>query len=237
MLELQHINYRVQDGDTDRDILRDVNLTIENGTFAGLTGPSGSGKSTALAIAARLVQPTSGQVLLDGRDITKLTGRDAAAARLAQLGIVFQTPKLLGALTVREQLEVMVRLGAGDLAGLSRIDREARIDETLEMVGITDLAHRRPAQLSGGQQQRANIARAIVHRPGTLLIDEPTSALDQTRSDQVMDLLGSLTKELNMASVVVTHEQSHLPRFDVLYRMVDGELTREEARQRDLVMQ
>lgn len=237
MLELQHINYRVQDGDTDRDILRDVNLTIENGTFAGLTGPSGSGKSTALAIAARLVQPTSGQVLLDGRDITKLTGRDAAAARLAQLGIVFQTPKLLGALTVREQLEVMVRLGAGDLAGLSRIDREARIDETLEMVGITDLAHRRPAQLSGGQQQRANIARAIVHRPGTLLIDEPTSALDQTRSDQVMDLLGSLTKELNMASVVVTHEQSYLPRFDVLYRMVDGELTREEARQRDLVMQ
>lgn len=230
MLELHQITYRVQDGDSIRDILRDVSLTVTDGEIACLTGPSGSGKSTALAVASRLVRPARGTVLLDGRDITALPERAAAAARLEHLGIVFQTPKLLGALTVREQLELMVRLGAGDLARLSTAQQNSRIDETLELVGISDLAKRRPAQLSGGQQQRANIARAIIHRPGTLLVDEPTSALDVTRSNHIMELLTSLTHDLGTATLVVTHEQAHLPLFDTVYRMQDGVLEAREGR-------
>lgn len=230
MLELQDVTLTYPDGDRRLTALDRVELRVADGEAAAITGPSGSGKSSLLAVAATLTAPDRGRVLLGGRDIVGASRREAARIRRSELGIMFQTPNLHPALRVREQLEVMAKLGAGDLAGLGRGELARRIAETLELVGIGELADRRPAQLSGGQRQRANLARAIVHRPATLLVDEPTSALDRARGDAIIELVTGLTRELGLATVLVTHEQEHLARFDAVYEMADGVLSRRGGR-------
>lgn len=225
MLSLRDLTLTYPDGASRLTALDAASLEVADGEAAAVTGPSGSGKSSLLAVASTLVQPDRGSVRIGGREVVGLGRSQLAEVRRSELGIVFQTPNLLGALTVREQLEVMAKLGAGSLRGLSRRELAARIDETLDAVGILSLADRLPAQLSGGQRQRANIARAIVHRPAALLVDEPTSALDQARGDEIIALLVQLTHELGLATIVVTHELGHLARFDSAHRMVDGRLS------------
>lgn len=221
MLELTDVTLTYPDGDESVKALDNVSLTVEAGTFAAVTGPSGSGKSSLLAVASTLVTPDSGHVSIDGADITKMKSREKAELRQGKLGIVFQSPNLIPSLTVREQLEVVLRLGGRQ----AREEGVARIPETLEAVGCGNLADRLPSQLSGGQQQRVNIARAIIHEPSVLLVDEPTSALDQERSKEIIGLLAQLTHERQLATVVVTHEPEQLPSFDASFEMRDGVLT------------
>ncbi|MDU7360802.1 MAG: ABC transporter ATP-binding protein [Propionibacteriaceae bacterium] len=220
MLELTDVTLTYPDGDDRVKALNNVSLTVEAGTFAAVTGPSGSGKSSLLAVASTLVTPDSGRVSIAGSDITRMKSREKAALRQGKLGIVFQSPNLIPSLTVREQLEVVLRLGGRK----AREEGVARIPETLEAVGCSNLADRLPSQLSGGQQQRVNIARAIVHEPSVLLVDEPTSALDQERSAEIIELLAQLTHDRQLATVVVTHEPEHLPSFDAAFEMRDGVL-------------
>ncbi|MDO5645182.1 MAG: ATP-binding cassette domain-containing protein [Dermabacter sp.] len=222
MLSLHDITLTYPDGERRLTALNSVNLEVAPGRFTAVTGPSGSGKSSLLSVAATLVRPDAGTVVIDGIEASALSAAEAAELRRTTLGIVFQSPNLIPSLTVAEQLEVIGKLSGRP--GRASVGRE-RIMELLADVGMGDLAHRRPGQLSGGQRQRVNIARALVHEPHVLLVDEPTSALDSQRSGEVMALLRRLTVERDLAAVVVTHDEEQLPVFDSVARMSDGVLS------------
>jgi putative ABC transport system ATP-binding protein len=199
-----------------------VNFTANAGTVTALVGPSGSGKSSLLAVAATLVRPTSGAVLLAGREITGLPEKDLARLRRTQIGMVFQQPNLLPSLTALEQLVITAHLRGARGAALERAREQA--GELLDLVGLAAAAGRRPHQLSGGQRQRVNIARALMGRPQLMLVDEPTAALDHDRSREVVDLLVHATRRFGTATVVVTHDTEFVPLADRSVTMRDGRL-------------
>lgn len=207
------------DGDGRLTALDAVTLDVPAGTLTAVIGPSGSGKSSLLAVAATLVTPDAGRVLVAGRDTARLSAAEKSALRREEIGIVFQQPNLLPSLTAAEQLQVMAHLSGRPAARL-----RSRALELLDAVGLADKAGKRPHQLSGGQRQRVNIARALMNEPSVLLVDEPTSALDHERGAAVLDLLVNLTRERSTATVLVTHDHAHLDRMDRTATMADGRL-------------
>ncbi|MFB6818713.1 ABC transporter ATP-binding protein [Streptomyces sp. NPDC056347] len=219
-LTLCDVTLTYPDGDGRLTALDRVSLEVPAGTLTAVVGPSGSGKSSLLAVAATLVTPDSGRVEVAGRETSGLDRAAQAELRRAHIGIVFQQPNLLPSLTAAEQLQVMTHLSGGAV----RRSRE-RAMELLDAVGLADQAGRRPHQLSGGQRQRVNIARALMNEPEVLLVDEPTSALDHERGAAVLDLLVRLVRERSTATVLVTHDRTHLDRVDRTVRMDDGRLT------------
>ncbi|ORT58271.1 ABC transporter ATP-binding protein [Streptomyces sp. CB03238] len=217
-LHLDEVTLTYPDGDGRLTALDAVSLDVPAGTLTAVVGPSGSGKSSLLAVAATLVTPDRGRVVVAGTDTGTLDRAGRAALRRAHVGIVFQQPNLLPSLTAAEQLQVMAHLsGAGR--------RERRALELLDAVGLADLAGRRPHQLSGGQRQRVTIARALMNDPAVLLVDEPTSALDHERGAAVLDLLVALTRERGTATVLVTHDRAHVDRMDRTVTVQDGRLS------------
>lgn len=228
MIALQNVTLTFPDGENRITAVDDVTLRGANGTVTGITGPSGSGKSSILAVAATLIRPDAGAVLIgDGDEVVdaaRLSRKDATALRRERIGIVFQQSNLLPALTAREQLAVMARLGGkGGRARRSAVD--ARVAELLDAVGLSEYADRRPHQLSGGQRQRVAIARGLVHEPDVLLVDEPTSALDQERGAEIMALIARLTAERGTATLLVTHDLVHRDCLDDLVTVVDGRVS------------
>lgn len=221
MIRLNNITLTFPDGDTHVTAVDNISLTARPGTVTGITGPSGSGKSSLLAVAATLIRPDSGQVLIDDTDATELTPAEATELRRNSVGIVFQQSNLIPALTAREQLTVMNELGARHSRG-NRTKAATRADALLDAVGLRDHGDKRPHQLSGGQRQRVNIARALMNDPSVLLIDEPTSALDQERGASIIDLILRLSDELNTSTLLVTHDLVHLPRMHGVVHLVDG---------------
>ncbi|WJS90168.1 ABC transporter ATP-binding protein [Microbacterium testaceum] len=221
MILLDDVTLTYPDGDARVTAVDHVTLEGRPGIVTGITGPSGSGKSSLLALAATLVRPDSGRVIVAGTDATRLGAAAATALRRQSIGIVFQQPQLLPALTARDQLRVMAELG-GPGRRERRVLVRSRVDELLEAVGLGALADRRPAQLSGGQRQRVAIARALVHEPRVLLVDEPTSALDSTRGGEIMALLSRLTRERETATLLVTHDLVHADALDETVEVVDG---------------
>ncbi|MCT9820526.1 ABC transporter ATP-binding protein [Microbacterium sp. W1N] len=224
MIRLEHLTLTFPDGDRRLTAVDDVSLTAHAGTVTGITGPSGSGKSSLLAVAATLIRPDAGRVMIDDTDVTALSATEAARLRRDEIGIVFQQPNLLPALTAREQLSVMNELGAKGSRGRRRATA-ARADELLDAVGLAGHGDKRPHQLSGGQRQRVNIARALMNDPSVLLVDEPTSALDQERGARIIELILRLTAELDTATLLVTHDLVHLPRMHAVVTLVDGALS------------
>ncbi|KAE8765624.1 ABC transporter ATP-binding protein [Georgenia thermotolerans] len=218
-LYLSHVTLTYPDGAARVTALDDVRLDVPAGSLTAVVGPSGSGKSSLLAVAATLITPDRGQVVVAGTDTTGLGRPELAALRRTRIGIVFQQPNLLASLTAAEQLQVMAHLDR-------RAPRtvRARALELLDAVGLADQAGRRPHQLSGGQRQRINIARALMNDPDVLLVDEPTSALDHERGAAILDLVATLTRERRTATVLVTHDESHLGVADRVVTMVDGRL-------------
>jgi len=223
MIRLHNVTLTFPDGDSRVTAVDRVTLTARPGTVTGITGPSGSGKSSLLAVAATLIRPDTGQVLIDDIDATQLKPDEATELRRRKIGIVFQQPNLIPSLTAREQLAVMNELGARE-SRHNRARAGARADQLLDAVGLGDHRDRRPHQLSGGQRQRVNIARALMNDPSALLVDEPTSALDQERGASIIDLILRLTEELNTSTLLVTHDLVHLPRMHGAVRLIDGEL-------------
>ncbi|WP_309074761.1 ABC transporter ATP-binding protein [Paenarthrobacter sp.] len=198
-----------------------VNLNVRKGEFLSLVGPSGSGKSSLLAVAATLVAPTAGLVIIDGQDVSALSAAERTALRRDKVGIIFQQPNLLPSLTAVEQL--LIR---GHLRGKPvRTERE-KAAELLNVVGLSGAAHKRPHQLSGGQRQRVNIARALMGSPTVLLVDEPTAALDHERSGSIVRLLRQVTNDFQTATVMVTHDTEFLPLTDAVATMRDGRVSR-----------
>lgn len=208
------------DGDGRLTALDAVRLEVPAGTLTAVVGPSGSGKSSLLAVAATLVTPDAGRVVVAGQDTSKLSAAEKSALRREKIGIVFQQPNLLASLTAAEQLQVMAHISGRPPRSLRR-----RALELLDAVGLADKAGKRPHELSGGQRQRINIARALMNEPAVLLVDEPTSALDHDRGAAVLDLLVNLTRERSTATVLVTHDHAHLDRMDATATMTDGRLT------------
>ncbi|MFI6868199.1 ABC transporter ATP-binding protein [Nocardia sp. NPDC050406] len=207
-----------------------VNLTVRGGEIAAITGPSGSGKSSLLAVSSTLIRPDSGRVTLEtpsgATDLATLTRRDAAALRRDHIGIVFQQPNLIPALTALEQLEAMAHLGQTFLVSpRTRRATRTHAQDLLAAVGLAAHAHKRPHQLSGGQRQRVNIARALMNNPSLLVIDEPTSALDQERGAEVIALILDMAHTHQAATLLVTHDHSHLHHMTTIHTMVDGHLT------------
>lgn len=225
VLELDHVSMEFPDGDGVVMALDDVSFTVDGGEFVAVTGPSGSGKSTLLAVAGLLLTPTSGRVLLDGREVTGKRRSTRTDLRRNRIGFVFQQPHLLGSLTAREQLEMVARL-SGDRSAAAKKRALSLLDE----VGLSAVADRRPAALSGGQRQRVGIARALMNQPRLLLVDEPTSALDHDRGLAIIDLLRGLTVERGVGTVVVTHDLATLGEHDEVVRIVDGRISEPVAR-------
>ncbi|WP_329284520.1 ABC transporter ATP-binding protein [Streptomyces sp. NBC_00691] len=224
-LVLDAVTLTYPDGDGRLTALDAVSLTVPAGSLTAVVGPSGSGKSSLLAVAATLVTPDRGRVVVDGTDTGELDAAGRAALRRERIGIVFQQPNLLPSLTAAEQLQVMAHV-----SGRPARSARGRAMELLDAVGLADLAGRRPHQLSGGQRQRVNIARALMNEPAVLLVDEPTSALDHERGAAVVELLAGLTVGRGTATVLVTHDRGHAGRADRLVEVRDGRVTPEPAR-------
>lgn len=223
-LDVKNATLTFPDGASGRiTAVNDVSLHVAAGEFAAVTGPSGSGKSSMLAVAGLLQTPDSGVVTIDGKVVSGLSHKDAAAVRLSSIGFVFQQSNLIASLTAAEQLEAVARLD-----GRKGKAVQDRAMELLEAVDLKDAASRRPAQLSGGQRQRVGIARALMNSPELLLVDEPTSALDSERSSAVMRLIGDVTRDSGVATLMVTHDLPTLTAVDSVYEMVDGRLSRSE---------
>jgi hemin transport system ATP-binding protein len=219
-LSLYDITLTYPDGDSRLTALDRITLDVPKGSLTAVVGPSGSGKSSLLAVAATLITPDAGTVTIDATVTTGMSRGELTALRREKIGIVFQQPNLLPSLTAIEQLQVMARID-GRSPGTAR-DRAMRL---LDSVDLTAQADRRPHQLSGGQRQRVNVARALMNEPTVLLVDEPTSALDHERGAAVIDLITRLTRQRATATVLVTHDRTHLTAVDQIAEVHDGRLT------------
>lgn len=202
-------------------VLRDVCLSVEQGQTVAIVGPSGSGKSTLLNIMATLDRPTTGRVLIDGKDVQSLPDSELTATRRNRIGLVFQSHHLLPQCTALENVLVPTLAGS---ARESRHETAARARQLLERVGLgTRLSHR-PGQLSGGQRQRVALVRALINEPSLLLADEPTGSLDRQSAAELADLLMEINAERRVAIVLATHSAELARRMARVFEVRDGRL-------------
>ena len=204
-------------------VLKNVNLTVEQGEYLAIMGPSGSGKTTLMNLIGCLDVPTSGDMELDGRDLKDLTDDQLAEIRNKHIGFVFQSFHLLPKMDALENVALPLLY-----AGVPLKERKKRAEEALKAVGLEERMHFLPNQLSGGQCQRVAIARAMVTKPALLLADEPTGALDTKAGNQIMEIFRDLSRE-GMTIIMITHEQSIADCADKIYYILDGELNTGES--------
>jgi putative ABC transport system ATP-binding protein len=188
-------------GTVETQALRGVNLSIENGEFISLVGPSGSGKTTLLQMIGCLDQPTSGQVYINGKDVSRLNRNQRADIRRSTIGFIFQFFALIPTLSAYENVEMPLIL-----TGHGAAERRDRVMELLEAVGLGDRANHHPDQLSGGEQQRVAIARSLATKPSLILADEPTANLDTPNGKLVMETMTRLNQETGVTFVFATHD-------------------------------
>ena len=196
-----------------------VNLDFKRGEFIALVGPSGSGKTTLLNILGGLDKPTTGNIVINGTDITKLSDNALIDFRLKNIGFVFQSFNLIPVLTARENVEFIMQL-----QGRSKAEVEQRVVTLLQNVGLGDKMDVRPAQLSGGQQQRVAVARALASKPQFILADEPTANLDSASANNLLDIMLQLNAAENMTFIFSTHDQRVIDRARRVIRLVDGKV-------------
>jgi putative ABC transport system ATP-binding protein len=198
-----------------------VSLQVRTGEFVALVGPSGSGKTTMLSILAALLQPTSGQIFLDGQQMSDLSEAERVSLRREKIGFTFQANNLVPYLTAVENVELMLRLN-------KRLDKagKLRARELLARLGLGERLNNLTGQLSGGQQQRVAIARALIHNPSLVLADEPTASLDTERAYQVVETFSGLIHEQNRAGIMVTHDLRMVEYVDRVLQMRDGKLVK-----------
>ena len=218
MIQVRALTKSIDTGTHRVEILKGIDLEIPRGQVAAIMGPSGSGKSTLLGLLAGLDTPTSGQVILDGEDITNLGEDEMALLRGRKIGFVFQSYHLLPTLTAEENVLLPMELAGRENGG------RARARELLDRVGLGGRFDHYPVQLSGGEQQRVALARAFALRPPILLADEPTGNLDSTTGRAVLDLILALNREQGTTMVMVTHEQTLADSADRRIVLHDGKI-------------
>jgi putative ABC transport system ATP-binding protein len=207
------------------EALRGVNLKVEAGDFVSILGPSGSGKSTMLNLIGALDKPTSGTLLIDGVDISKLNDNQLADLR-RRIGFVFQFFNLIPRLTAKDNVELSMAI-----ADMNKAERRKRAIDLLETVGLKDRVNHKPAELSGGQQQRVAIARALANNPKFLLLDEPTGNIDSKTASEVLGLIKKLNVENHVSIIMVTHDQHLAREAKRIVQMFDGQITSEVVNQ------
>jgi len=220
MLKVKKLTKEFQSGDYKIKAVSGVNMYVPQGVFSTIIGKSGSGKSTLLSLLGALDKPTTGEILVDGQDITKMGDRKLISYRCNKIGFIFQNYNLIPNLTAIEN--VMLPM---EFAGVSLREREKRAKRLLEEVGITKEKHqRRPGKLSGGEQQRVAIARALANKPKLILADEPTGNLDSVTGKIIIDLLKNLAKLENTTIVAVTHDPGIANQAKITFHLKDGKL-------------
>jgi putative ABC transport system ATP-binding protein len=233
LLETQHdavqavsVSRHYQMGTSTVRAVDGVSLSIRQGEFAALLGSSGSGKSTLMNLIAGLDRPTSGSIIVQGRDLAKMTSEELARYRRHTVGMVFQSFNLVPTMTLHENVELPMRF-----AEVDRRERDQRVRHALERVGLSQRLEHRPSEMSGGEQQRAALARALVNQPQLLLADEPTGNLDSRTGEEIMALIRELNELLGMTVIMVTHERPLAERFaNRLIFLGDGKVIEEGVR-------
>lgn len=216
---IQDIQKTFTNGEVNEQVLNGVNLSLQQGEITALVGASGSGKSTLLTIAAGLQRATGGQVMFEGKNLTDMTQEEIRKIRASQFGFIFQSSHLVPFLTVEDQLMLMLQVSESKM---SKREQKEEVMKILKLVGMDHRKDAYPSSLSGGEKQRVAIGRAIIHKPKMLFADEPTASLDSTRSNDVMTLIRKLTKELNITTLLVTHDEEMLSYADHVITMKDG---------------
>jgi putative ABC transport system ATP-binding protein len=220
IVSAREITRRYGEGDAAVDALRGISLDFPPAAFTAIMGPSGSGKSTLMHILAGLDRPTSGTVVIDGKDITQMDDRELTQLRRDRIGFVFQFFNLVPVLNAEENMLLPL-----SIAG--RKPEQVWVEQLMETVGIADRRTHRPSELSGGQQQRVAIARALVSRPAVIFADEPTGNLDSKTSGEVLSLLRRAVDEFGQSVVMVTHDEQAASHADRRIELVDGVVVRD----------
>jgi putative ABC transport system ATP-binding protein len=220
MIKLVNVSKSYQLGDDYVNAVKDVNLFIKEKEFLGIMGTSGSGKSTLMHIIGLLEKPTHGQILLEGRDIAKLSDDELSKIRNKTVGFVFQSFNLISRFTVLENVLLPVRYSKEPI----KFDPVKRAEELLRKFGILERKNFFPNKISGGQQQRVAIARALIMNPKIILADEPTGNLDSKTGDEILAILGNLNKEFGVTVILVTHEHEIASKTKRQIYIKDGQV-------------
>lgn len=225
ILEVKDLRKTYGKGDITVKALDGVSFSVERGEFVAIVGPSGSGKSTLLHILGGVDVPTSGSVIIDGTDISKLNETSLAIFRRRQIGLIYQFYNLIPILTVAENLTLPLLLDG-------RKPDAKLVNDIVSQLGLSQRLGHLPNQLSGGQQQRVSIGRALINNPALLLADEPTGNLDTQNSREVIALLRKFNKERGQTVIIITHDEKIALSADRVISIEDGKITRDEAMQR-----
>jgi putative ABC transport system ATP-binding protein len=225
VIETKNLNKVFGEGDLAIKALNDVNFHIEEGEFTALVGPSGSGKTTLLNMIGGLDEITSGNVILDGQDISELKKSEMTKFRQNHIGFVFQAYNLIPVLSAYENAEFIMLL-----QGVPANERRERVYKLLQEVGLEGKEKSKPGQLSGGQQQRVAVVRALAAKPAYILADEPTANLDSKSTSDLLDMMYRLNQEENMTFIFATHDQRVMDRAKRIVYLEDGKIIKDEVR-------
>ncbi len=226
LVKLVGLKKTYQQGKIAVPALRGIDMEIESGEFTTIFGPSGSGKTTLLNMIGCLDRSTAGEIIFDGHSINNLSNKELAEIRRHNLGFIFQSYNLIPVLTAYENVEFAIRL----IDKHSKKERREKVINLLEEVGLGDLVERRPNELSGGQKQRVAVARALIKEPKLVLADEPTANLDSETSQEVLEIMQKMNKELNTTFIFSTHDPQVMDYANRLIEIKDGMISREQRR-------
>lgn len=223
ILEVKNLCKTYGKGETEVKALNNISFSVDKGEFVAIIGPSGSGKSTLLHILGGVDVPTSGSVIINGEDISKLNETALAIFRRRQIGLIYQFYNLIPILTVEENLTLPLRLDG-------RKPDERQTEYLVKTLGLENRLDHLPNQLSGGQQQRVSIGRALINNPALMLADEPTGNLDSENSKEIVSLLRKFNKEQNQTVIIITHDERIALAADRIIEIEDGKIKRDEVR-------
>lgn len=225
VIDVKNVTKIYNDSEVKVHAVNGISLSFEEGEFAAIVGPSGSGKTTLLNMLGGLDKPTSGEIVVDHTNIRELKSSRLIDFRLQNIGFVFQAYNLIPVLTARENVEFIMHL-----QGRPKNEREKRVKELLEAVGLGDRMDSRPAKLSGGQQQRVAVARALASKPKFILADEPTANLDSKSTENLLDIMEKLNDEENITFIFSTHDARVVKKARRVITIEDGKVVSDEIR-------
>ena len=222
MIETKNLSKIYNPGKFEVNAVDNISTLFKEGEFTSVVGPSGSGKTTFLNCVGGLDQPTSGEVIISGENITELSGSKIINYRLNNIGFVFQAYNLIPVLSAKENIEMIMLL-----QGVDENNRISRTNELLNQVGLYEMRNRRPSQLSGGQQQRVAVARALASKPKFILADEPTANLDSKSTSNLLDIMSQLNEAENITFIFSTHDQRVIDRARRVVTLEDGKIIKD----------